>query len=142
MLPSARCGCVSAWIERAAQPPTAESRNASEIAVRLRLRMRAIAAGNHGIAPAPGDQRAGVRERDRPFPRRLVGEVAGHPLRVELLLVGADALEVVPLLTAPEDQRGHALAAMRTRLVAHRRQRRHPEVERAESFLLAVQHDG
>src|SRR4051812_48869051 len=52
----------------------------------------------HGPLPASGNQSADVGQRDGPFPRRLVSHVAREPLGVELLLVVAHTLEVVPLL--------------------------------------------
>src|SRR4051794_27641499 len=54
-------------------------------------------------APAARDQRAHVGDGHRPFPRVLIRHVAGHPFRIELVLVVAQTLEVVPLLSTLEE---------------------------------------
>src|SRR5438309_1573489 len=55
--------------------------------------------GNRAL-PAAGDKRADIGQRDRPFPRRLIGHVTREPDGIELLFVVTDALKVVPLLAA------------------------------------------
>src|SRR5207237_5422554 len=76
---------------------------------------------------------------DRPLPCPLICEIAGHPVGIEFLLVEADPLEVVPRLATPEEQRRQPLASVRVAMLADRRERRHPEVERAVACLLSVE---
>src|SRR5262245_16870195 len=123
MLRSATDAVTTAGAERAAHPASSVPATAMPAALADCLRMRVIPSGDHRVLPASGDERARVGQGDRPFPGGVVGHVARLPVGIELLLVGADALKVVPLLAAAKDQGRQPLAPMSAAMFAHRGQR-------------------
>src|SRR6476469_6455672 len=62
----------------------------------VRIAPGGLAPWQERTSPAASDQRADVGERDGPLDRARVGHVTWHPFGIELLLVEAHPLEVVP----------------------------------------------
>src|SRR6476620_7793301 len=90
----------------------------------VRIAPGGLAPWQERTSPTAGDQRADVRERDGPLDRARVGHVTWHPFRIELLLVEAHSLEVVPVLTPPKEKPGELLAHSSAGVFANRRERR------------------